>query len=277
MQRPRQQGEQGRFAGQPSADAPVSILDRGFLPWCLRVAKPGLCAQSSLHFAPGYEFQTAIEGQAAAGGFGQGRQQADQAVHDRPRAAVVVAKQNGVTARPLDQRGEIGRSQLLSEHDQIGFPMAEFLTFPDPFGAISDRAALRERQPSGLPAEARPALAPSLGQVSGELLRPAFARIDISIDCLVTNPPGTAFEAKPPGDLLGGPAVLQSLHDRDPQCGITGELAMHMPAGIRKLLRRHRPVARSLRHLVVVPGVSSDLSVDGRTMTAEPGRDHVDA
>ena len=106
-QSPRRQAQQHRVTGQPAPDTLVRILDRGLLPGCLRIAKPGLSPQAALQLAPRDELQPAIEGQALPGPLGQRRQHVDQAVHQRTRTAIVVAPQHRVAAHPFNHAGDI--------------------------------------------------------------------------------------------------------------------------------------------------------------------------
>lgn len=59
---------------------------------------------------------------------GQGLQCLDEAVHDRPGLPVIVAKEDRKAAHALDKRRHIGFSELLTELNEIAFPMPELLS-----------------------------------------------------------------------------------------------------------------------------------------------------
>lgn len=110
---------------QVASDALVGVLDGSFLPRRLRIAEPGCRSHALFQFTPRDEFQASIECQALAGLRGQGCQMRDQLAHDRFRPPVVVAKQNGVAARTLDDGRDIGSAMFLAEDHQICFLLTE--------------------------------------------------------------------------------------------------------------------------------------------------------
>jgi hypothetical protein len=45
----------------------VHVLNRAFLPWCLRITEPGFGAHAFVQFTPGRELKAPVKGDAAAG------------------------------------------------------------------------------------------------------------------------------------------------------------------------------------------------------------------
>lgn len=69
---------------------------------------------------------------------GQGLQHADEPLYDRPRLPIIVAQEDGDAADHLDQRCHIGLAELLTELDEIAFPVPELLAVGDDVRAAQD-------------------------------------------------------------------------------------------------------------------------------------------
>ena len=252
---------------------PLVFSTVGFRQGAWGSSEPRLGSEPGVELAPGDELQAPVEGEAAPGVRGQGRERVDEPAHDGLRAAVVVAEEHRVARRPRHGRGDVGGPVLLAEDHEIALPVAELGAAPDGLGAVPDRHVVREHGASGLPGEPRPAAPAPLRQVPRQLLALAFAGVDEPVDRLVAQPVRRrGLGPEPAGDLLGRPARTKPIDHRVPQPWVALELRACIAAPRGEALRRQRPVALGLRHLGVAPPVAPELAVDRRAVTAEPSR-----
>lgn len=90
---------------------------------------------------------------------GQGHEQVDQVVHQRPGPPVIVAEDNRIAANALGHRGHVCGPMLLAEYHQVGLPVTKDLPAFSP--AISPPAQVMIQQ------ELCQSLAAAVGEVPG--------------------------------------------------------------------------------------------------------------
>ncbi|WP_283179989.1 hypothetical protein [Gemmobacter sp. 24YEA27] len=161
---------------------------------------------------------------------GQGRQQADQDIHDRLRTAVIIAKQDRIAADTLHHGCDIGRAKFTPENHQIRFPMAENLTRPDQIRTIADHATLWKYKALWLASIARFPFAPAFRQMATKLQGLTVFRVDVAVDRLVADPRQVAFVTQTASDLFWRPAVFQPIDHSQAQVIVPDQFALPRPS-----------------------------------------------
>ena len=102
-----------------------------------------------------------------------------------------------------------------------------------------------------------------LGQVPPKLLRHAFLRVDVAVDCFLADPERRTFLDQPVADLLRGPAVLDPLDDLISKLRMPDQLALpNTPVG-GFLMRGGAVVAVVTRQALIAEPVPLDLAING--------------
>lgn len=212
------EGEGVDIPVQPAPGPAIGILDSAFLLWRLRIAKPWLHAKPGFEVWPVRKFSAAVKGDGSARGMGQRGEGADQAVHDWSGLPIIVPQEYRKTARPLNQRCQVGVPISLSELQKIAFPVTKLLPLPYSVGTVENAELGKKTTGPLTPSISWTPACAAFGQVPPQLDGLAVLGMSKPVDRLRAGIPvklsasaTVPFHFQAACDLLGRPTMADPL------------------------------------------------------------------
>lgn len=248
----------------------IRVLNRSLLPWRLWIAEPGGGTNPVLQSPPGRELGATIKGDRLACLGGQGGEPRDQCFHDRLGVAILIAHDNGKSADPLDQGGDIHLAVFLAEHHQIALPVAELLALGNGRRPVTQALAVLNVTTLISSVVSRPATSALLRQVAIEGFLKAKLRVSEAVDRFMADADAVVLKPHSASNLFRRPTRLERILDRCLHLRVGDQLPVNRTAALVLVLSSHRIVAAILRELGVLIRVPLYLPVNCRWRAREP-------